>query len=145
MRRLLTYATVLFVAMAGTVTVAQKVMNPDQLDATMKRISAANGAAQKAVKSEAFADARTQVGIVKQALMDAKNFWEMNKKDDAIQISDDAITGITAVEEALSAGSPTVENVMAAYKQVFGSCTACHNQYRVQNDDMTYSLRPGAI
>ena len=144
MRRLLTYATVLFVAMAGTVTVAQKVMNPDQLDATMKRIAAANGAAQKAVKSEAFGDARTQVAIVKQALMDAKNFWEMNKKDDAIQISDDAIAGITAVEEALS-GSPTVENVMAAYKQVFGSCTACHTQYRVQNDDMTYSLRPGSI
>ncbi len=145
MRRLLTYATVLFVALAGTVATAQKVMNPEQLDAAMKRIVAANGAAQKAIKSEAYADARTQVAAVKQALMDAQNFWEMNKKQDAVEIGNAAIAGMTAVEEALSASSPSMEAVMAAMKQATGNCGACHKQYRVQNEDKTYSLKPGTI
>jgi cytochrome c556 len=145
MRRLLTHATILFVALAGTVAMAQQVTNPEQLDAAMKRVVAANGAANKAIKSGAYADARTQIAAVKQALMDAQNFWVMNKKDDAIQIGNAAIAGMTAVEEALSASSPSTEAVMAAMKQATGNCGACHKQYRVQNDDMSYSLRPGAI
>jgi cytochrome c556 len=145
MRRFLTYATVLFVALAGTVATAQKVMSPEQLDPAMKRVAAAQGAMLKAIKSEAYADARTQAATLKQALMDAQNLWEMNKKDDAIQIGNDAIARVTAVEEALAAASPDMQTVMGAFKQVGGTCAACHKQYRVQNDDMTYSIRPGAI
>lgn len=145
MRRLLTYATVLFVAVASTVVTAQQVTNAEQLDAAMKRIVAAMGPANKAIKSGAYADARTQIAALKQALMDAQNLWETNKVEDAIQIGNAAIAGMTAVEEALSASSPSMEAVMAAMKQAQGNCGACHKQFRVQNEDKSYSLKPGTI
>ena len=72
----------------------------------MKRISAANGATVKAIKSGEFADAKTSVAAVKQALMDAENFWVVNKKDDAVKMSKEAIAKVSAVEAAISAQTP---------------------------------------
>ena len=145
MRRLFTYATALLLALTGTVAVAQKATNPAELEGAMKRISAANGATVKAIKSGAFADAKTSVAQVKQALMDAENFWVMNKKDDAVKLSKDAIAKVSAVEAAVSAATPDQEAAFAAFKEVGAACTACHMQYRVQNEDKTYSLKPGTI
>jgi len=145
MRRFLTFTTALLVALAGTVAVAQQVTTPEALDAAMKKIGAAQGATAKAIKSDAFADARTQVAIVKQALGDVQGFWAANKKDDAVQMAKDAIAKITALEAALSAATPNQEAAFAAFKEAGGTCAACHKAYRVQNEDKTYSLRPGAI
>jgi cytochrome c556 len=145
MRRLLTYSTALLVALAGTVAVAQKATNPAELEGAMKRISAANGAVAKAIKSGAFEDAKTQVAAVKQALTDAENFWVVAKKDDAIKMSKDAMAKVSAVEAAVSAATPDAQAALAAFKEVGGTCTACHNAYRVQNEDKTYSLKPGTI
>src|SRR5215510_5834337 len=58
MRRLFTYTTALLLALTGTVAVAQKATNPAALESAMKRISAANGATVKAIKSGAFEDAK---------------------------------------------------------------------------------------
>jgi cytochrome c556 len=77
--------------------------------------------------------------------MDAENFWAMNKKADAVKLSQDALARVTALETALSAADVTAESALAAFKQIGGACTACHMEYRVQNEDKTYSLRPGAI
>ena len=145
MRRLLMYTTALLVALAGTVAVAQKVTTPAELDATMKRVGAAQGAVAKAIKSEAYADAKTQVATVKAALMDAENFWVTNKKDDAIKLSKEAIAKVTAVETALSAATVDQQAAFAAFKEVGATCAGCHKQFRVQNEDKTYSLAPGAI
>jgi cytochrome c556 len=145
MRRLLTYSTALLVALAGTVAVAQKATTPAELEGAMKRISAANGAVAKAIKSGAFADATTQVAAVKQALTDAENFWVVAKKDDAIKMSKDAMAKVTAVETAVSAATPDPQAALAAFKEVGATCTACHMAYRVQNEDKTYSLKPGTI
>ena len=111
----------------------------------MKRISAANAATVKAIKSGSFADANASVAQVKQALMDAENFWVMNKKDDAVKMSKEAIAKVTAVEAAVSAATPNQEAAFAAVKEVGAACTACHMVYRVQNEDKTYSLKPGTI
>ena len=145
MRRLLTYTTAMLVALAGTVAVAQKATNPGELEAAMKRVSAANAGVGKGIKSEAYADAKTSVAAVKAALMDAENFWVMNKKDDAVKLSKDAIAKVSAVEAAVSAATPDQEAAFAAFKEVGAACTACHMQYRVQNEDKTYSLKPGTI
>jgi hypothetical protein len=91
MRRILTIATAAMIAVAGTVLVAQKVTTPAELDAAMKKIGPAQGAAGKAIQSGSFADAKAQVAIVKATLMGAQNFWEINKKDDAIAFSKDSI------------------------------------------------------
>jgi hypothetical protein len=86
MRRILTIATAAMIAVAGTVLVAQKVTNPAELDAAMKKIGPAQGAAGKAIQASDFATAKAQVAIVKQTLTDAENFWVTNKKDDAIRL-----------------------------------------------------------
>ena len=145
MRQFFSCSTALWLALTGTVAIAQKATNPAELEGAMKRVSAANAATAKAIKSGAFAEAKTSVAEVKQALMDAENFWVMNKKDDAVKMSKEAIAKVTAVEQAVSAAAPNQEAVFAAVKEVGGACTACHMAYRVQNEDKTYSLKPGTI
>ena len=145
MRRIFTIATAMLVAAAGSVLVAQKVTTPAELDAAMKKIGPAQGAAGKAIQSGSFADAKAQVAVVKQALTDAENFWVMNKKDDAVMMSKDSIAKVTAVEQALSAPAPDQQAVLAAFKMVGATCGACHKQYRAQDENMQYILKPGTI
>jgi cytochrome c556 len=145
MRRLLTYTTVVLVALVSTVAVAQKVTNADELDKTMKRIAPAQGATGKAIQSMSWADAKAQVAIVKQALMDSEGFWTANKKDDAVAMLKDSVAKVTAVEQALNAPMPDQQTVLAAFKQVGATCTACHKQYREQDDNQLYRLKAGSI
>ncbi len=135
MRRLLTYTTVVLVALVSTVAVAQKVTNADELDKTMKRIAPAQGATGKAIQSMSWADAKAQVVIVKQALMDSEGFWTANKKDDAVVMLKDSVAKVTAVEQALNAPMPDQQAVLAAFKQVGATCAACHKQYREQDEN----------
>jgi cytochrome c556 len=145
MRRLLTYTTVLFIALAGTLTLAQKVTSPDELDKTMKRIAPAQGATGKAIQSMSWADAKAQVAVVKQALMDTESFWTANKKDDAVAMLKDSVAKVTAVEQALNAPMPDQQAVLAAFKQVGATCAACHKQYREQDENQQYRLKAGSI
>ncbi|HZI82210.1 MAG TPA: hypothetical protein VFD69_21990 [Vicinamibacterales bacterium] len=145
MRRILTIATAAMIAVAGTVLVAQKVTTPAELDAAMKKVGPAQGLTGKAIQAGNFADAKTQVAIVKQALMDAENFWVANKKDDAIAMSKDALTKITALEQAVSAAAPDQMTALAALKTAGGTCGACHKTYRVQDENMQYILKPGTV
>ena len=145
MRRLLTYTTVLFIALASTVALAQKVTTPDELDKTMKRICPAQGATGKAIQSMSWADAKAQVAIVKQALTDTESFWAANKKDDAVAMLKDSIAKVTAVEQALNAPMPDQQTVLAAFKQVGATCAACHKQYREQDENQLYRLKAGSM
>ena len=145
MRRLLTYTTALLVALAGTVALAQKVTSPTELATTMKKIAGANAGVAKAIKSEAYADAKTNIAQVKAALIDAENFWVVNKKDDAVKLSKDAVAKVTALETILSAGTVDQQAAFAAVKEVGGACAACHKEYRIQNEDKTYAIKPGVI
>jgi cytochrome c556 len=145
MRRILTIATAAMLAVAGTVLVAQKVTTPAELDAAMKKIGPAQGATGKAIQSGDFATAKAQVAIVKQALTDAENFWVVNKKDDAIAMSKDAVAKITALEQAVSAAAPDQMAALAALKTAGGTCGACHKTYRVQDENMQYILKPGSV
>lgn len=145
MRRILTIATAVMIAVAGSVLVAQKVTSPAELETAMKKIGPAQGAVGKAVQSGSFADAKAQVAIVKQALIDAENFWVMNKKDDAVAFSKDSVAKVTAVEQALSAPMPDPQVVLAAFKSVGATCGACHKTYRAQDENMKYIIKPGSI
>jgi hypothetical protein len=145
MRRLLTYTTVVLVALVSTVAVAQKVTNADELDKTMKRIAPAQAATGKAIQSMSWGDAKAQVVIVKQALMDSEGFWTANKKDDAVAMLKDSVAKVTAVEQALNAPMPDQQAVLAAFKQVGATCAACHKQYREQDENQLYRLKAGSI
>ena len=145
MRRLFTYTTLVLIALVSTVTLAQKVTNADELDKTMKRIAPAQGATGKAIQSMSWADAKAQVAVVKQALMDTESFWAANKKDDAVTMLKDSIGKVTAVEQALNAPMPDQQAVLAAFKQVGATCAACHKQYREQDENQQYRLKAGSI
>jgi Cytochrome C' len=145
MRRFLSCCTALIVACAGTIALAQKVTTPDELDKAMKRIAPAQGAANKAIQSMAWGDAKSQIAVVKQSLADTESFWAANKKDDAVKMLKDSIAKVTAVEEAVSAPTPDQQAVLAAFKQVGGTCAACHKQYREQDENMNYRLKAGTI
>ena len=145
MRRLLTTVTAMIVALAGTVAVAQKVTTPAELDAAMKKIGPAQGATAKAIQAGDFAAAKASIAIVKGALMDAENFWVVNKKDDAIAFSKDAVAKLTALETAVSAAAPDQMAALAAMKTAGGACGACHKTYREQDANMQYQLKAGSI
>ena len=143
-RRLVSY-TLAVTALATAVVVAQKVTTPEELDKAMKRIAPAQAATNKAIQSSSWADAKAQVAIVKQTLMDTESFWTANKKDDAVAMLKDSIAKVTAVEQALNAPTPDQQAVLAAFKQVGATCAGCHKQYREQDANQQYQLKAGSI
>ena len=145
MRRLFICTVALMLALAGTVLVAQKVSTPEDLDKTMKKIAPAQTAAAKAIQSMAWADAKAQIAVVKQALNDTEPFWAAHKKDDAVKMLKDSIAKVSAVEEAVSAPMPDQQAALAAFKQVGATCAACHKQYREQDENQQYRLKAGSI
>jgi mono/diheme cytochrome c family protein len=92
-----------------------------------------------------WADAKAQVAIVKQALVDTESFWTAKKKDDAVAMLKESVAKVTAVEQTLNAPMPDQQAVLAAYKQVGATCAACHKQYREQDENQQYRLKAGAI
>ena len=137
--------TALLITWAGSMVIAQKVMTPEELDKTMKKVGPAMQAAGKAVGSNSFAEAVKQLGIAKQGVNDSREFWVANKKDDAIQANKDVVAKIEAAEKLLSAPSPDAAAATAAVKEVGGACRTCHEKYRVRDADNNWVLKPGSI
>jgi cytochrome c556 len=144
--RLKYYVAVLMVGALGTLVIAQqKVTTPEELDKVMKKVQPAMQAAQKAMKSEAYADARAQLAIVKQAMEDSHEFWVINKKEDAIKTNEETVAKLDAVDKLLTATPVDPAAVQAALKEMGGACNTCHKTYRVRDADNNYILKPGSI
>jgi cytochrome c556 len=139
------YAAALMVSWAGSMVVAQKATTQEELDKTMKKVQTANQAAAKAVKSGAYAEAAKQLAVVKQAVDDSREFWVLNKKDDAIKFNKEVIAKIEAAETVLSGASPDATAAMEAMKVIGGACRSCHEVYRVRDADNNWVLKPGSI
>jgi cytochrome c556 len=133
------------VTWAGSMAVAQKVTTPEELDKMMKNVQRANQAVGKAVGSGAFADAAKQLAIVKKGVDDSREFWVLNKKDDAIKFNKDVIAKIEEAEKLLSAPTPDPAAATAAVKQIGPACRSCHEVYRVRDADNNWVLKPGSI
>ena len=144
--RLKSYVAVLLVGGFASLLIAQeKVTTPEELDKTMKKVQPAMQAAQKAMKSEAYADVRAQLAIVKQAMTDSHEFWVIHKKDDAIKSNEETVVKLDAVDKLLSATPVDTSAVAAAMKEVGGACLTCHKVYRVRDAENNYILKPGSI
>jgi cytochrome c556 len=147
-KRVLIYgAAAMLVAWSGAVTLAQtqKVTTPEELDKVMKKAGPAMRATGKALASGAWADVKTEVATLRQAVLDSQSFWIEHKKDDAVKFNKDTLAKIDAFEKLISATPVDAAGAGAALKDVGSSCTSCHKQYRVQDDDNNYSLKPGTI
>jgi multidrug resistance efflux pump len=130
---------------AGAIVMAQKVSTPEELDKAMKAVLQNNMAANKAIQSGAFADAKAAVANLKQALMSAETFWVLKKKDDAVGFSKAAIGKVEAVEKALAAAAPDAAAVTAAFREVGPTCMGCHREYRDRDASGNYVIRPGKV
>jgi hypothetical protein len=90
--------TALLFALAGSIATAQKIATVDDLDKAMKKVQQANMAANKAIGSKDFGEAAKQLAIVRQTIDESREFWVLNKKDDAIAANKETVTKLEAVE-----------------------------------------------
>jgi hypothetical protein len=139
-------AAALLVMVAGSVAIAQKVTTVEELDKTMKKVQQANMAANKAIGSGDFAEGAKQYGIAKQAIEDSREFWVLNKKDDALAANKETVTKMDAVLKLMTGPTPDAQAIGAALKQEVGpACRQCHEKYRVRDADNNWVLKPGSI
>ena len=137
----------LMVVGAGVLAFAQtKVTTVDDLDKSMKKVGPALQAANKALASGAPAEAAKQLAIVKQSIVESREFWVTHKKDDALEANKVTVEKLEAVEKMLAAPSPDAQAVQAALKQEVGAaCRQCHEKYRVRDAENNWVLKPGSI
>jgi len=144
MTRCVMYAAAVLVAVSSTVVVAQKVTSVDELDKTMKRVGPAQQGINKAIQSMSYPDARKNLPVVRQAMLDAEGFWVAKKKNDAVKSTRETVAKIDALDKILATPSPDNASVMAAFKEVGGACRSCHQTYREQVGD-DFRLKPGTV
>jgi cytochrome c556 len=139
------YVGALLVMWCGSMVAAQKVVAPEELDKMMKKAGPAMQAAGKAISSGAYADARTQLATLKQAINDSRDFWVQHKKDDAIKFNKETVAKIEAVEKMVATDAVDAAATTAALKEIGGACRSCHEPYRVRDAENNYVLKPGSV
>ena len=137
----------MLLTLASVVIAAQneKITTPDDLDRVMKKAQPAMQAAQKALGSGAYADAKTQVATLRQAILDSQHFWVEKKREDALKMNRDTIEKIDALNTTLSGATVDPAAATTALKDVGGSCRACHQKYRATDSENNYILKPGSL
>ncbi len=142
MRRFTSYVLAVLIAGSGAL-MAQKAQTAEDLDKAMKKLSPANAALNKAIKAQAWADAKKQVDVVEEALESAHNFWVVKKQDEAIKMSTDTMAKLDALEDALEVSTPDGTAVMTAARTFASSCLGCHKAFRAQDANQQFILKPG--
>ena len=127
------------------IVAAQKVTTVEELDKTMKKVGPASQAMGKAAASGAWADVRTHVATMKQGLMDAENFWVLNKRDDAVKFTKDTLAKMDTVQKLIATDPVDAATAVAAIKEMSATCRSCHMVYRTQDTNQNYILKPGSI
>lgn len=146
MRRFVVCVTVSVALGLGAVVIAQgKIGTPEEYAKVMKANAAAAGAANKAIASASYADAKTQVATLRSNFMMLQTFWEEKKVPDAVAIVKTGLTSIDALDKALSAATPDQAAAQAALKQVQGTCGACHKTQREGDAQSGWKFKPGVF
>jgi cytochrome c556 len=128
------------------VAVAQtKITTAEEHATVMKSNAQAFGAANKAIGSSAFADARPQLATLRQNFMALQTFWAEKKKDDAVGILKDALTKIDALDKMLAGANVDQAMAQAAAKELQGACGACHKTYRQGDAKTGFTFAPGVL
>jgi cytochrome c556 len=142
--RVVGYAAAVCLALASAAVAQQKVSTAEELDKVMKKAGAFRQV-DKAIQSNNAADAKAQPAIVKQAVQESQSFWIAHKKDDAVKLNKESLAKLDALDKVLSSSSFDVATATAAYKEAGGSCRACHSQYRAEDANNAYILKPGSV
>jgi len=146
MMRVGVYAGALLMACTTAIVVAQtKVTTPEEFDKAMKPAGGAMRNMGKMVASgAAVADVKKEIAVLKTALADTQSFWVLHKKDDAIKMNKESLAKLEAFEATLT-GEKVDPASAATMKEVGGTCSACHKQYREQDAEGNYKIKAGTI
>lgn len=144
MRRVVGCAAAVCVALGAVLAAQSKVTTVSELDSVMKKAGAFREV-DKAIQSSNAAGAKAQLAIVRQAVQDSQSFWITHRKDDAVKFNKESLAKIDALDTVLSSGTLDVAAATAAYKETGGSCRACHSQYRAEDENNAYILKPGSV
>jgi cytochrome c556 len=140
------YAGAMLIVLSGAFVVAQtQVTNPEQFDKAMKPAGSAMRNMGKMVSSGgAVADVKKEIAVLRTALTDTQSFWVLNKKDDAVKMNKESLAKLESFEKLLT-GDKVDPAVAPAMKEVGGTCSACHKQYREQDAEGNYKIKAGSI
>jgi hypothetical protein len=139
-------AVVLAIAWLGVVGQAQTTLSMEEYAKIMKSNAQSFGAANKAIGSGAYADARTGLATVRQNFVTLQGFWAGHKRDDAVAIVKDGLMKIDALDKMLSAPAVDQMGAQAAAKEFQGAtCGACHKLYREGDQQTGFRFRPGVL
>lgn len=100
----------------------------EQHEAAMKQIAQANGALQKAIKSNELAGAATQAQALAGHFATVEQFWSQRNKADAVKLAQTARQGATDAAAAAKAGDQMKAQTAAA--SAGATCKQCHSVYR---------------
>lgn len=126
---------------AGTLAGAQKVIGPEEFDAAMKTIGAALEAAEEALGSASYVEAKTPLALTRQVLASTRPEWEANGQPDAVRMNREAVAALDALDKVLSAATVDAGLAGAAYDDVARTCEACHAAYREGDAQTGYRMR----
>jgi hypothetical protein len=114
---------------------AKKVSDEDYIK-IMKQVGPIWQSFNAANKAMKHADAAKEAEKLVPLFRDAGAYWEAKAIEDAMAFSKTALTG---AETAAKSGS-SMEAMMAAQKQMQGTCAGCHMAHREKNPDGTYRI-----
>ena len=145
--RVRVYAAAVLCAWSAAVVGAQapKVTTPEELDKVMKKAGPAMQAVGKAVGAGQYAEARTQIAIVRQAVLDSQQFWIEHKREDALKFNKDALAKLDEFSKLIETDTVDAAAAGASVKAVGGACRSCHQVYRATDADNNFILKPGSI
>ena len=112
-----------------------------RLDAAMKRNGAAAGAADEAIASMEYAEARAQLRIVRDALGEAEAFFKGRGVATAVEFAADALARLGELDATLASDAVDQTAAEDAMAELQGACGACHTVFRMRDANMTLVLR----
>jgi cytochrome c556 len=139
------YAGVALCAWSAVVVSAQKITTPEELDKVMKKAGPAMQATQKAVGAGSYAEVRTQIATVRQAVLDSQTFWIEHNREDALKFNKDALAKLDDFQKLVATDTVDAAAAAASLKAVGGACRSCHQVYRATDADNNFILKPGSL
>jgi len=139
------WLAVLLLGWSGSVVLAQKVSSSDGLDKVMKNAGRASAAVSKAVGAKAYADVKTQLPALRQAVRDSQAFWAEKHKADGVKFANDVLAQIDELEKEVSAPAPDAAKVSATVRAMGTACGSCHRVYRATDEENNFIVKPGAM
>jgi cytochrome c556 len=140
-------ALIVCIGWSGALMAGQtkKVSTPEDLSEQMKKVGPANEAITKALPAGNFAEVRTQLAIIRQAVAASENFWVEHKRDDAVKFTKDALTKLDAFAKTVEGAAPDAAAAGTASRELGAACRSCHMTYRDRDEAGKYRIKPGSL